>query len=87
MTRPRTNSIDRALWPERVLEFDLSGLPYSTIDSEFLKGLQKVLRFEGMLKYVALPRLTVKMDGGLGAGSQNSFSQRYDSRDLFKSAP
>ncbi|RYP40703.1 hypothetical protein DL768_010602 [Monosporascus sp. mg162] len=56
---------------KRVLEFDLSGLPHSTIDSEFLNGLGKVLRFEGLLKYVALPRLTVEVDDNfdLGEGS------------------
>ncbi|CAK7209195.1 hypothetical protein SEUCBS140593_000413 [Sporothrix eucalyptigena] len=49
---------------ERVLEFDLSGLPYSTINAEFLQGLGKVLRFEGQLKYVALPQLTIQDDDG-----------------------
>ncbi|KAK3399636.1 peptidase S8/S53 domain-containing protein [Sordaria brevicollis] len=47
---------------ERVIEFDLSGLPYTSIDADFLHGLGKVLRFEGLLKYVALPRLTVSGD-------------------------
>ncbi len=50
---------------ERVLEFDLSGLQYSELSTEFLDSLGKVLRFEGLLKYVALPRLTVKDDEGL----------------------
>ncbi|KAK4225133.1 hypothetical protein QBC38DRAFT_457589 [Podospora fimiseda] len=49
---------------ERTLEteFDLSGLPYSTIGYDFLNGLGNVLRFEGLLKYVALPRLSIRKD-------------------------
>ncbi|KAK4173973.1 hypothetical protein QBC36DRAFT_313403 [Triangularia setosa] len=45
---------------ERALEFDFSGLPYSAISTDFLKGLGKALRFEGLLKCVALPRLSVE---------------------------
>jgi hypothetical protein len=54
--KPRMSS------PERVLEFDLSGLPRREIDMEYLDGLAKVLRFEGILKYVALPQLVYNED-------------------------
>jgi hypothetical protein len=54
------------------LEFDLSGLPYSTINADFLTALGKVLRFEGLLKYVALPRLTVEDDELLGTTEINT---------------
>ncbi|KAI0595325.1 hypothetical protein F4775DRAFT_569866 [Biscogniauxia sp. FL1348] len=47
---------------ERLIEFDLSGLSRSTIDSNYLTSLRKVLKFEGLLKYVALPRLTFGED-------------------------
>ncbi|KAK1252160.1 hypothetical protein MKX08_003347 [Trichoderma sp. CBMAI-0020] len=51
---------------ERLIEFDLSGLPYPKIDTDFLNGLGKVLRFEGLLKYIALPRLVVDNDEDQG---------------------
>lgn len=35
---------------------------YSPIDADFLKGLEKVLHFENILSYVALPRLSVQDD-------------------------
>ena len=44
---------------ERVIEFDLSQLLSTTIDADFLKGLARVLRFESVLSYVALPRLSI----------------------------
>ncbi|KAF2275928.1 uncharacterized protein EI97DRAFT_458926 [Westerdykella ornata] len=47
---------------ERVLEFNLVGLPHPSVDSDFLDGLGNVLRFEGLLKEVAIPRLIVKND-------------------------
>lgn len=50
---------------ERVIEFDLSQLLSSTIDADFLKGLAKVLRFESVLSYVALPRLSIQDDKDL----------------------
>ncbi|KAK4222100.1 hypothetical protein QBC38DRAFT_504306, partial [Podospora fimiseda] len=57
--------------PERAHEFDLSGLPRPSIDAEYLEGLQKVLWFEGLLKYVALPRLLFEADEGLGLIESN----------------
>jgi hypothetical protein len=59
-----------------VLEFDLTGLPHSTINTDFLQGLKKVLRFEGLLKYVALPPLTVEDDDSLGPTKTNSNEAR-----------
>ncbi|KAI1110437.1 hypothetical protein F5Y14DRAFT_363061 [Nemania sp. NC0429] len=47
---------------ERILEFDLSGLPRQQINTGYLEGLAKVLRFEGILKYVALPQLAFEAD-------------------------
>jgi hypothetical protein len=46
--------------PERHIEFDLAGLPHATISEDYLNRLQKHLRFERILKYVALPRLTME---------------------------
>jgi hypothetical protein len=50
---------------ERVIELDLSQLLSSTIDADFLKGLAKFLRFESVLSYVALPRLSIQDDKDL----------------------
>ncbi|RWA08804.1 hypothetical protein EKO27_g6306 [Xylaria grammica] len=50
---------------ERVIEFDLSHLLSSTINTDFLRGLAKVLRFESVLSYVALPRLSIQDDKDL----------------------
>jgi hypothetical protein len=55
-----------------VLEFDLTGLPHSVISTDFLYGLGKVLRFEGLLRYVALPPLTVEDDDSLGPVETNA---------------
>ncbi|CAK7226324.1 hypothetical protein SCUCBS95973_006163 [Sporothrix curviconia] len=63
---------------ERVLEFDLSGLPYSTINADFLQGLGKVLKFEGLLKYVALPRLTIQDEDGELSNMSNGIVKGED---------
>lgn len=52
---------------ERVIYFDLSDFPHPTINMEFFNGLGKVLRFEGLLKYVFLPRLVVEDDERFGS--------------------
>lgn len=57
--RPQVASI------ARTLTFDLFGLPYPSIDADFLEGLGKVLRFEGLLKYVNLPRVAFRNCKGL----------------------
>lgn len=57
---------------ERALEFDLTGLPHSTISGDFLNSLGKVLRFEGLLKYVALPSLIVEDADVLRLGEMNA---------------
>ncbi|KAK4450515.1 hypothetical protein QBC34DRAFT_493784 [Podospora aff. communis PSN243] len=44
---------------ERHIEFDLGGLPHSNISMDYLERLSKHLRFERILKYVALPKLTM----------------------------
>ncbi|KAH8784970.1 hypothetical protein F5883DRAFT_533894 [Diaporthe sp. PMI_573] len=44
---------------ERHIEFDLGGMPNSSITSEYLERLSSHLQFESILKYVALPRLTI----------------------------
>ena len=45
---------------ERHIEFDLAGLPNPTISSAYLDRLAKHLQFESILKYVALPKLTIE---------------------------
>lgn len=45
---------------ERHIEFDLGGLPHATISEDYLDRLSKHLRFESILKYVALPRLRME---------------------------
>ncbi|PYI24831.1 hypothetical protein BO99DRAFT_427857 [Aspergillus violaceofuscus CBS 115571] len=42
------------------IDFDLSGLPLVTIDTNYLDRLSQVLKFESILSYVALPRLSVE---------------------------
>ncbi|PNP51064.1 hypothetical protein THARTR1_08292 [Trichoderma harzianum] len=44
---------------ERDIDFDLSGLPSPTISNAFLKSLSNHLKFESILKYVALPKLAL----------------------------
>ncbi|KAK1240300.1 hypothetical protein MKX08_007742 [Trichoderma sp. CBMAI-0020] len=44
---------------ERDLDFNLSGLPDPTISKSLLKSLSNNLRFETILLYVALPKLTL----------------------------
>ncbi|KAI1825479.1 hypothetical protein F4861DRAFT_501270 [Xylaria intraflava] len=45
---------------ERHIEFDLGGLPHAIISEDYLDRLSKHLQFESILKYVALPKLTVE---------------------------
>ncbi|RFU79743.1 intracellular serine protease [Trichoderma arundinaceum] len=45
---------------ERHIEFDLGGLPHPSISEDYLKRLSSHLRFESILKYVALPKLTME---------------------------
>ncbi|KAJ3580497.1 hypothetical protein NPX13_g50 [Xylaria arbuscula] len=47
---------------ERHIEFDLGGLPHATISEDYLDRLSKHLQFESILKYVALPKLTVELN-------------------------
>lgn len=60
---------------ERHLEFDLSGFPYP-INAKFLKGLSQVLRFEGLLTYVSLPRLEVSVESDAITPSRPSTEER-----------
>ncbi|KAK3947892.1 hypothetical protein QBC32DRAFT_328222 [Pseudoneurospora amorphoporcata] len=61
---------------ERTIEFDLSGLPYKSINKDFFVRLGSVLHFEGRLKYVALPRLTVENDDDDAIGNMEINQQR-----------
>lgn len=45
---------------ERHIEFDLGGLPHPTISVDYLERLSQHLHFESMLKYAALPRVTME---------------------------
>ncbi|KAK0648271.1 hypothetical protein B0T16DRAFT_444377 [Cercophora newfieldiana] len=47
---------------ERHIEFDLGGLPHANISVDYLERLSKHLRFERILKYVALPKLTMEAE-------------------------
>ncbi|KAJ6259971.1 Lipase [Drechslerella dactyloides] len=47
---------------ERHIEFDLISLPHKTISTSYLKSLSGHLKFENVLRYVALPQLSVKDD-------------------------
>ncbi|KAK1779759.1 hypothetical protein QBC45DRAFT_325176 [Copromyces sp. CBS 386.78] len=58
------------------IEFDLSGLPYKSINKDFFVRLGSILRFEGRLKYVALPRLTVENDDDDAIGNMEVNQQR-----------
>jgi len=51
---------------ERHIEFDLGGLPHANISVDYLDRLSKHLRFERILKYVALPKLTMETENNLG---------------------
>ena len=46
--------------PERHAEFDLTGMPTSAISLLYLEQLSKHLKFESILKYVALPVLDIE---------------------------
>lgn len=69
---------------KRFLEFDLSGLPYAKINADFLDSLGKVLRFEGLLSYIALPRLIVEEEEGLGIAKPNAGGTRGENTDRDK---
>jgi hypothetical protein len=56
---------------ERNIDFDLSGLKDQSIPNSYLTGLARHLKFESMLKYVALPRLTLVSDDKSHAGKMN----------------
>ncbi|KAK1245963.1 hypothetical protein MKX07_005032 [Trichoderma sp. CBMAI-0711] len=45
---------------ERHIEFDLGGIPHDEIAEDYLQQLSRHLKFESILKYVALPRLTIE---------------------------
>ncbi|RSM19133.1 hypothetical protein CDV31_002054 [Fusarium ambrosium] len=45
---------------ERHIEFDLAGMPRSVVPSSYLEQLANHLRFESILKYVALPNMTIE---------------------------
>ncbi|KAH6851065.1 peptidase S8/S53 domain-containing protein [Chaetomium sp. MPI-CAGE-AT-0009] len=45
---------------EREITFDLSGLPRPVISEDYLVRLGKHLKFESVLQYVAIPRLTIE---------------------------
>lgn len=45
---------------ERHIEFDLAGLPHPSIPQSYLDRLANHLQFESILKYVALPRMTIE---------------------------
>ncbi|KAK6360673.1 hypothetical protein TWF730_006807 [Orbilia blumenaviensis] len=44
---------------ERQIEFDLAGFPNPAITPEYLEGLSAHLNFETILKYVALPQISI----------------------------
>jgi hypothetical protein len=52
-------------------------MPYP-IDSKFLKGFSKVLQFEGVLRYVSLPRLqvAVRMEDDVSKPKSSSKGQK-----------
>ncbi|KAI0436566.1 hypothetical protein F4803DRAFT_541811 [Xylaria telfairii] len=59
---PRDRIMESLYHPgqERHIEFDLGGLPHATISEDYLERLSKHLQFESILKYVALPKLTLE---------------------------
>ncbi|KAK6362730.1 hypothetical protein TWF730_000186 [Orbilia blumenaviensis] len=67
---------------ERQIEFDLAGLPNPTIPPGYLKSLSAHLKFESILKYVALPSLSFEMDDG--SITKRSSSYGRDTKDMAK---
>ncbi|PSN59993.1 subtilisin-like protein [Corynespora cassiicola Philippines] len=78
---------------EKHIEFDLAGLPHTKISKSYLERLSKHLDFETMLKYVALPRLTVEdmhpvrkqnqrrqLQHRLGGASSDIHSEQYSNQ-------
>ncbi|EWC43894.1 hypothetical protein DRE_01246 [Drechslerella stenobrocha 248] len=61
---------------ERHIEFDLISLPNRTISTSYLKSLSGHLKFESVLRYVALPQLSVKDDVNLFTEPQNQENKR-----------
>ncbi|KAI0005738.1 hypothetical protein F4779DRAFT_34502 [Xylariaceae sp. FL0662B] len=45
---------------ERQIEFDLAGMPKPVISRAYLERLEGHVQFESILKYVALPKLTIR---------------------------
>ncbi|PQE32882.1 hypothetical protein CJF32_00001364 [Rutstroemia sp. NJR-2017a WRK4] len=52
------------------IEFDLAGFPTTVIKDEYLKQLETHLKFESILKYVALPVLSVESQPAKGHRGQ-----------------
>jgi hypothetical protein len=69
---------------ERHIDFDLAGLRTPKISNAFLKRLAKHLRFESILKYVALPKLALEDLEDVEEHGQKSSKQsgREDASDL-----
>ncbi|KAJ8130648.1 hypothetical protein O1611_g2982 [Lasiodiplodia mahajangana] len=69
------------LLTERHIDFDLAGLRNPAISNAFLKRLAKHLRFESILKYVALPKLELE-DYSTDTEERRDNSQRVSSQRL-----
>ncbi|KAG5789282.1 hypothetical protein H9Q69_011655 [Fusarium xylarioides] len=57
------NKVTKCLYytgKEKQIEFDLGGLGWDTISDEYLERLSDHLKFESILKYVALPKLAME---------------------------
>ncbi|RSL79987.1 hypothetical protein CEP51_006902 [Fusarium floridanum] len=61
-SKTREQTMSRLYRPgqERHIEFDLAGMPRSVVPSSYLEQLANHLRFESILKYVALPNMTIE---------------------------
>jgi hypothetical protein len=55
-----SHSSDQEPTEEYHIEFDLEGIPTPVIKYEYLAHLERHLKFEAILRYVALPVLAVE---------------------------
>ncbi|KAH6876438.1 peptidase S8/S53 domain-containing protein [Thelonectria olida] len=67
---------------ERHIEFDLGGLRNENISEEYLHQLSTHLRFESILKYVVLPKLTIEAPPRKKRASKNSPRHKRGRSDL-----
>ncbi|KAF1957934.1 hypothetical protein CC80DRAFT_534433 [Byssothecium circinans] len=67
---------------EKHIEFDLAGVPHPSITQSYLDRLANHVQFESILKYVALPKLSIEPEKPSMQRKNNSTNMKRASRGL-----